>query len=598
MNRRLVVTGTAALLTMAAPGFATDSYQRQAGVKIAHYTFDVALSDETDEIVMKEIVDVELQNAGIASINLDLCGPRARGAAPVTPGDPCAGPSGGAGLSRQPNSTAAQTATGMTVTAASAAGRALTFVQQGDVVHVTLPSPSQAGQRLTLTLEYHGVPATGLRIAPNKYQDRSFVSNDWPDLARNWLATIDHISMKAPITMTVTAPQKYQVISNGLRKQEVDLGNGMRRTVWDETVPIPTWEFALAVAPYAVDYFGSYHGIELSSWVFPQERDNGYKGFSEATPAILEFFSDHIGPYSYEKLAHVQGNSVSGGMELASNIFYGYNGIPGRQLVAHEMAHQWFGNSVSENDWDDVWLSEGFATYFALLYTEHQDGRDAFINGIRRATEKAMKYTVAHPDSTIVHKNLSSISQVIDNNAQVYEGGAQVLHMLRGVIGTETFWNGIRLYYRRFQNRNVSSDDFRTAMQDACTSTATCPEGGKDLTWFFDEWLTRGGILQVNGTWSYDATAKQLHVVVDQSQAQGLFRMPIEIGVTLPPAAPSTAGPGADSGNRLNPPSGPTRMMIVNQHNELVIPMESAPFDVKLDPNGWVTMMQGTLVKK
>ena len=529
------MSAAAAGLVLASINLTADTYPRQPGVRITHYEFDVVLSDTTDEIVMKETVGVDLLNAGITGIDLDLCGPHAKGATEAFPGDPCVGRTTQGGISGQANAAALQSGTGMTVTAASVAGRPITFAQNGDIVRITFPSPSQAGQHVTFTLAYHGVPATGLRIGVNKYQDRSFVSNDWPNLAHNWLATIDHISMKASITMIVTAPARYQVISNGLLKQQTDLPNGMRRTVWDEKVPIPTWQFALAAAPYAVDHFGEYHGIALSSWVFPQERDNGYKGFSEPTQSILEFFIDRVGPYSYEKLAHVQANSVSGGMELASSIFYGYDGVPRRQLVAHEMAHQWFGNSASESDWDHVWLSEGFATYFALLYREYKDGRDPFIDGVRNSAQNAMRYALANPESTIVHKNLSNISQVIANSAQVYQGGAQVLHMLRGVLGTETFWKGVRLYYSRFQNRNASSDDFRGSMQDACIASEDCPDEGKALAWFFDQWLHRGGILQVTGSWSYDAAAKQLRVSIDQTQKQGLFRMPIEIGITLPP---------------------------------------------------------------
>jgi aminopeptidase N len=587
----------AAVLVLTASHLSADTYPRQKGIRITHYTFDVILSDASDEITMKETVDADLLDEGITGIDLDLCGPHAKGATAKEPGDPCVGRTEARGLSGQANSAASRSPTGMTVTAASEAGRPLTFTQKGDIVHLPFASPSRAGQHVTFTISYHGVPATGLRIGNNRHNDRSFISNDWPNLAHNWLATIDHISMKAPKTMIVTAPARYQVISNGLLTQQMDLPNGLRRTVWDEKVPIPTWQFSLAVAPYAVDYFGEYHGIALSSWVFPQERDNGYKGFSEVTQSILEFYIDHIGPYSYEKLAQVQANSVSGGMELASDIFYGYNGVPRRQLAAHEMAHQWFGNSASENDWDHVWLSEGFATYFALLYQEHEDGRDAFLAGVHNSAQNAMRYVLANPESTIVHKNLSNISQVIANNAQIYQGGAQVLHMLRGVLGTENFWKGIRLYYSRFQNRNASSDDLRVAMQDACAAGENCPQEGRDLRWFFDEWLNRGGILQVSGSWHYDDAAKQLHIRLDQTQTVGLYRMPIEIGVSLPPPPPAPAGSRRGGGAPDVPPP-PPKIMIDQRHNELVLPLEAAPLDVRLDPNSWVTMMQGTLIRQ
>ncbi len=503
----------------------------------------------------------------------------------------------------------------MTVTSVTDGDSALTFAQRGDVLRITFATPSRAGEHMTLSLAYHGTPATGFRIGNNRYGDRSFVSNDWPNLAHNWLATIDHISMKAPKTMTVTAPSKYQVISNGLLVQQLDLPNGMRRTTWDEQVPIPTWQFSLAAAPYAVDYFGEYHGIALSSWVFPQEHDSGFKGFSSYTQPILEFYVDHIGPFSYEKLAQVQANTVGGGMELASDIFYGYNGVPGRQLLAHEMAHQYFGNSVSEDDWDDVWLSEGFATYFALLYQEFQDGHDAYLDGIKRSAAGAIRFALANPQSTIVHQHLANISQVIANNAQIYQGGAQVLHMLRGVLGTTTFWDGIRLYYSRFRNSNATNVDLRHAMEDACAANPDCPEDGRDLSWYFPEWLERGGILQLDGSWHYDSAGKTLHVTLDQTQTQGLYRMPIAIGVTMVADTAAAGGGrgGAGRGGRgsggarggrgqgrggAGGGEGPFRVVVDKQHNEFTFPLATAPAEVVLDPDSWVTMMQATFVKK
>ena len=128
-----------------------------------------------------------------------------------------------------------------------------------------------------------------------------------------------------------------------------------------------------------------------------------------------------------------------------------------------------------------------------------------------------------------MHNNLADFSKVIANNAQIYQGGAQVLHNIRGVLGTDTFWAGIRLYYSRFQNGNANSDDLRLAMEDACKNAGgRCPTEGRDLTWLFRELLNRGGVLQVHGSWQYDKTGKQVQVTLDQSQASGLYRMPIE----------------------------------------------------------------------
>jgi aminopeptidase N len=564
-----------AVLAIATAGarVSADTYVRQPGVRVVHYTFDITVGDANDEIAMKETVDVRIIAAGVTSVDLDLCRFSAQPRAPLTSDnrhDPCGEPTGGGRSAPTAMPTGGK---GMTVTAVAIGNQPVTFTHDHDLVHITLPRAYSPGDHCEIVLAYHGVPATGILIGKNKYGDREFFANPWPDKVRNYLAVVDHPSAKAPTTTIVTAPRAYQAIANGLLTEETDLPGGLRTTVWNESVPICSWQMSLGVAPFAVAHFGDYHGIPLSAWVFPQEKDVSIGAFRTVTQPILEFYIDHIGPYSYEKLAQVEANGVGGGMELASDIFYGYgaNG-PGRQLIAHEMAHQWFGDSATENNWDDVWLSEGFATYFALLYQEFQDGRDAFLDGVRRSKTQAITYALAHPASTIVHDNLADISQVIANNAQIYQGGAQVLHNIRGVVGTDAFWAGIRLYYTRFQNGNATTDDFRHAMEDA---------SGKNLEWLFRELLNRGGALQVKGSWRYDAAAKQVEVTLDQTQAGDVYRMPLEIAIS-PAAAARPAIQIADLRER---------------HQVFTFPSDTEPAAVALDPNAWA-VMQAAFEKK
>jgi aminopeptidase N len=592
----------ASLLTLSSA--IADTYPRQPGIKIANYTFDIALSDANNEFVVQDTVDVQFLAAGVTSVDLDLCKfsaqPRSAQMANGLP-DPCAEPSGGRGG----NTVSPAGGKGMTVTAVTSAGQALDYQHENDRLRVRLPGAFHAGDHYRFTVNYHGVPATGILVANNKYGDREFVSNPWPNKARNYLASADHPSMKAPVITAVTAPRHYQVISNGRLMEQTDLPNDLRRTVWKESSPICTCLMSLGVAPFAVDYFGEYHGIPLSSWVFPQERDASYRNFSAFTQPVLEFFIDHIGPYSYEKLAQVEANGIGGGMELASSIFYGYGASgPGRQLVAHEMAHQWFGDSAAEKDWDDVWLSEGFATYFALLYQEFEDGHDAFLTALKRSKTQAIDYALAHPESTIVHNNLADFSKVIANNAQIYQGGAQVLQNIRGVLGTATFWAGIRLYYSRFQNGNANSDDLRHAMEDTCRAASDhCPDAGKDLKWLFDELLNRGGVLLVRGDWHYDPAAKQLQITLDQTQTSGQYRMPVELVYTVLETPQAAAGRGGQSGAapQQQPPPQPVQhtqvIELAREHQVFAIPLDSEPVSVTLDPNAWV-MMRATFEKK
>jgi len=568
-------------------------YPRQPGIRILKYSFDVTLGDDSDELTVKATIDLRLLFDGIGGIDLDLC---QLVTAPHSPDrlNPCLVPPPRPVRGEQSSAAApGSVGFGMSVTSVTVDDKRLDFQHQNDRLHISFLQPTHAGQKIVLTMSYHGKPATGLFIGKNKYGDRVFFTDNWPNKAHNWLATIDHISVKAPKTISVTASRKYQVISNGLLKEQTDLPGDLRRTVWEESLPIPSWQFSLAVAQMSVNYFGHADGVQFSTWLFPQDGAAGLKAFDPLTQSVFGFYSSHIGPYSYEKLAQVEAAGSGGATEPATTIFY-YSGFG---AAAHEMAHQWFGNAVTEADWDDVWLSEGFATYFNPLYIEHQDGRDAFLNGVRRAQTAALNYALKHPADTVVHNNLQNDSDVFFNSAQIYQGGAMVLHTLRGVLGDEKFWAGVRLYSSRFRNASATTNDFRHAMEDACHASGDCPLDEEDLSWFFHEWLNRGGILDLKGSWHYDPQAKQLQVILDQTQNQGLYRIPIEIGITLPP--PPTSQPEGDGNRAIQNRTPQNRTMLIDkQHNVLTLLLDGAPTDVQVDPNLWVPLMQVAFEKQ
>ena len=566
---------------------AADQFPRQPGIKILKYDFDVSLGDSSDEVQVNETVDLQFAADGVSSLDLNLCN-LIRQSPPPDPLNPCLIPAPRAprGSTAPPPPAPSSVGRGMTVTSVVVDGNAAQYQHADDRVHISFAQPSKAGERAAVALSYHGIPATGLFIGKNKYGERVFFTDNWPNKARNWLATIDHISVKAPKTISVTAPRKYQVISNGRLREQVDLPGDLRRTVWEEAQPIPSWQFSLGVAQMAVDYFGGEGDVPFSAWLFPQDWQ-ARKEIAEETASVFEFYRDHIGPYLYEKLAHVEATGAGGATEPATTIFY-YGGFG---PLSHEMAHQWFGDAITESDWDHVWLSEGFATYFALLYTEHQQGHDAFLAGVERTREVATRYALAHPSDTVIHPDLARDSEVFSNAPQIYQGGAMVLHTLRGVLGDQNFWAGIRLYYSRFANRSATSNDFRHAMEDACHAASDCPREGQDLAWFFDEWLRRGGILQLKGGWHYDAEAKQLRITLDQIQPQGTYRMPLQVGVEMPPGGTTTAAAQA-----RGPQMQIKTVWIDKAHNEVEIPLDSAPLQVQLDPGRWVPLMQASFV--
>jgi aminopeptidase N len=458
----------------------------------------------------------------------------------------------------------------MTVAAVSTGEQALAFAHDGDRLRIELPSPSVAGRKLSVTVEYHGVPATGLIIGDTKYGDRSFFSDNWPNKARNWLATVDHPYDKATSEMIVTAPSHYQVVSNGLLVEETDLPGGMRLTHWSQSVPIATWLYVLGAARFAVQYVDEYEGKSIQTWVYAQDRDAGFYDFAIPTKQVLEFYGDYVGPFSYEKLANVQANSVGGGMEAATAIFYGDNSVTGdrsvrwRNVVIHEIAHQWFGNAVTESDWDDVWLSEGFATYFTSLFIEHAYGRDEFVDQMNNAKQRVYSFYEERPDYRIVHDNLSDMSQV--TTGMQYQKGAWVLHMLRHMLGDESFREGIRRYYHQYRDKNATTADFQRVMEEV---------SGVEIGWFLEQWLYQGGNPRYEGSWDYDPVSGELRVELNQVQdGPYTFRMPIDLGIYFE----------GEQRPRMEV------LQVNGLENEFVYALARQPSRVVLDPGTWMLM--------
>ncbi len=526
----------------------SDNYPKNPNIDALNYIFRIELSDSTDKIKCEETIDVRYLAAGVTTLRLDLV-----------------------------NASEKLGNKGMVVNQVVSEGGVLEYVHENDVLIIKLPAPATLNQRTSYTVTYKGVPASGLKIANNKYGDRTFFSDNWPNKGRNWLATIDHPYDKALCEFIVTAPAHYQVVSNGLKIEESDLANGKRLTHWKQSVPIATWLYVLGAARFAVDYVDEFEGKSIETWVYYQDRDAGFYDFAIPTKDALEFYSDHIGPFSYEKLANIQSNSVSGGMEAASAILYSENAVVGdrnerwRNVVIHEIAHQWFGNSVTEYDWDDVWLSEGFATYFTLLFIEHQYGKDAFLEGLASSKKRVDEFQRKNSEYRIVHDNLTDMSKV--TSIQTYQKGSWILHMLRGFVGTDVFWKGIRSYYKKYKDSNATTEDFKREMEEA---------SGLVLEDFFQQWLYRPGILKYDGSWEYDSKKKEVKIRIDQVQTDGsLFKMPLEVGIYgLESQKPEIK-----------------RVLVNEKSNTFIFPVDFEPEKLVLDPNFWV-LMEASFTKK
>lgn len=520
-----------------------DNYPRNPNVDVLNYSFRLTLNDENNLLAGEMTATIRFLTAGISTFHLDLIGKSGE-----------ENREGGAG-------------TGMTVESLEEDGKSIPFNHENNRILIRMDSPSRAKERRIYKITYSGIPADGLIIAQNKYGERTFFGDNWPDRARHWLPTVDHPSDKASCEFIIIAPDHYQVIANGALVEETDLAGGRRRTHWRENAPLATKLMVIGAARFAVQYLEEYEGISLQTWVYPQDLEGGFASFAVAR-RILDFYDSHIGTFSYPKLANVQSKTRYGGMENASCIFYS-EGRPNSArwsegLIAHEMAHQWFGDSVSEGDWHHIWLSEGFATYFTEVYMEFTYGRDRFVEGMKSSRERVLRYYQRNPTSPVVDTTITNLNRLLSTNS--YQKGAWVLHMLRHILGDEVWWTGIREFYSRYRNGNALSEDFQEVMEEI---------SGRDLAWFFRQWLYQPGQPKYSGSWYYNASEKQLTVTLNQVQDNGtLFQMPVDLGIYV----------GEGRNPRIEV------LEVKEERNTFTFQLDDEPHSIILDPNTWMLM--------
>ncbi len=482
------------------------------GLDVLHYDVEIGLPDTASWIQGKARIRIALQSPAPGEVALDL--------------------------------------TGLEVDRVSVDGQGVPgpFDLTGGKLHVPLAGAA-AGDTVVVEVLYRGVPDDGLVLGTTVHGRRSAFADNWPNRARFWFPSVDHPSDKATSTFTVHAPARWEVVGNGLLVEGPTptpggaLGprDGPRRTWrWSTEVPIPTYTMVVGGTEMVRDTVGvAACGqapasprpdgcIAVVTWLFPSDTAQARISFGRAA-RIVDVLTGMFGPFPYAKLAHVQSSTRFGGMENSSAIFYSERALAsGRSIegtVAHETVHQWFGDAVTEADWHHLWLSEGFATYFAAVFYQKEDGEAAF----RREMEDARRTYLGSDvvDRPVIDTLQTDLFALLDANS--YQKGAWVLHMLRDQVGDEAFFRGIRAYQAAHRNGTALTRDLRQAMEDA---------SGQDLGWFFDQWLRKPGypVLRIEDGW--DKLTGQATVIVHQEQVDGqgwpAFRFPLELVLRWP----------------------------------------------------------------
>lgn len=471
--------------------------------------------------------------------------------------------------------------TGLAVLGVTVDGAPVEAAHGGGRLAVPLPPGVGPADTLSIGVEYRGTPDDGLILGLDaRGRAAAFVDN-WPNRARFWLPSVDHPSDKATASLTVLAPEGWRVVSNGIPIEAdgpappAPGGSPRRSWSWRTEVPVSAYNLVfgaarMEVVPLGLAACGAAPAspradgcVELSAWLYPEDTAQASRSFRRAVE-MVDFYTELVGPYPFEKLAHVQAATRFGGMENASAIFYSDEALArGRDMegtVAHETAHQWFGDSVTEVDWPELWLAEGFATYFGHLYFERAEGQADF----RARLEEDRAQVLASRDvlRPVIDREEQDLFALL--NVNNYPKAGWVLHMLRGIVGDDAFFRGVRSYYARHAGGTATTEDFRTAMEEV---------SGAELGWFFGQWLEEPGypVLSVSHVW--DASAGEVEVTVRQEQdaAWPTFRLPLELELL---------GGGAGGERHL--------VELTNREDTFRFKASGPLTGVVLDPDGWV----------
>jgi aminopeptidase N len=467
--------------------YAWDHYKINPDIDIIHYEFSVSINDTSNIIFGNAVITLNFKGP-VRSFELDL-------------------------------KDVDSTGKGMSIKSVTFNEVHVSWTHNNNKVNITLDSSATKGSKGVIAISYSGTPADGLIISKNKFGNRTFFADHWPDRASNYLPCVDHPSDKATVDFIITAPLHYEIVASGYLIERSDFPDGTKLTHWREDVPLPVKVMTFGAAEFAVQMSGNVNSTPVWTWVYPENRKEGFYDYSIAVKP-LAFYSKLIGPYPYEKLANVQSKTIFGGLENAGCIFYSENSVTGQGkaegLMAHEIAHQWFGNSVTEGDWHHIWLSEGFATYMTSVYMEMSYGKEKLTESMKSDRERIIRSYERFP-VPVIDTTITDLMRLLSANS--YQKGAWVLHMLRDEIGEEPFWKGIRLYYERFRDKNALTDDFKNVMEEV---------SGKNLEKFFFQWLYVAGQPDLNIRTVEGSKKGWINIIIEQKQNY-LFSFSLEL---------------------------------------------------------------------
>jgi len=418
----------------------------------------------------------------------------------------------------------------------------LSFIQANGSVMIAPTSPIYRDEKRKYTIHYQsdgkiadpvnynmgGVRVLGLGFFDESEDNPALVqTHSFPEGARHWFPSNDHPADKATSEIVTTVRSDWKVLSNGVLKDKTTnwkrLSNGMRiksadsgdstTYTWQLNLPNSTYLYVMVAGPFEV--IQDYHGdIPMSYWVYPKDKEHALRSFHR-TPEIMRFFENEYGTsYPWPKMDQITIPGIGGGAESTTATILGEKTIhdekaekdfPSHWLVAHEAAHQWWGDYITMGNWHHAWLNESFATYGEYLYSSHLYGKEEGKINLWKKKQSYLNEYKNRYSRPMVHPYWKYPNQNFDSH--IYPRGAAVLHMLRQIVGDKTFKEFQAVFLNKYAFGNPETEDLIKVVNEVSE---------EDLTWFFKQWVLGAGHpqLEIRTEWK----DKELTIYINQTQ--------------------------------------------------------------------------------
>ncbi|WP_420151861.1 M1 family aminopeptidase [Spirosoma sp.] len=531
------------------------AYPGDSAIDVTYYGLDLYLNHAPAHLRAAVTVTLKSTTANLSSFFLDL------------------------------NSTTATTGEGLRVDSVKAGNQKLSFLHAQNRLTITPAQPLATGQLVTITVFYQGVPNSrdlgSFRFSRHENTtDPAIWTLSEPYGAPDWFPCRDSPADKADSSsVRITAPAQFVSVSNGSLVSKTDNPDGTRTYHWKNSYPIAQYLISIALSNYELHDTPFTYGnqtLPITHYVYPEILPSVRSNLN-LTPRILQLFTDRFGPYPFlrEKYGHAQIGQGNGGMEhqtISSMEAAAFT--PG--VIAHELAHQWFGDKITCRDWQNIWLNEGFASYAEAIYVESVGGPVAY-----NTTMSSFMARARSARGSIYVQDISNFANIF-NGSRTYAKGATILHMLRGIVGDSTFFRILRTYASApaLAYKTAVTEDFQAVAQQVFSQSGS----NQNLGYFFRQWIYGEGYPTYRATVSGGNSAETVTVRLEQRNAissnPASFTMPVQI--------------------KLQSAAGDTTVTVLNDRADqtYVLPTRGLVTGVLIDPNNWIlkTVESSTIV--